>query len=189
MPTVGKAPRSGPLFTGREPHAIPGVTLPLPVILTAHRLRSPLPSARQTALGFCDPAKGNSGAGICDMSYRSSGRLAAELAKPIHGRLPFARVFLIDSNTQCRLQPYIRSLLQPSVRLLTHDEIRWPRAQLTLRTQSALGFTSCCDHGLTCGCHLFKKHSSNRLGVTPLLNHSKKRLVFTSSRSSGTGRG
>jgi len=49
MPTVGKAPRSGPLFTGREPHAIPGVTLPLPVILTAHRLRSPLLSARQTA--------------------------------------------------------------------------------------------------------------------------------------------
>ena len=99
------------------------------------------------------------------------------------------KVFLVDSDIQCRLQPYIRSLLQPSVRLLTHDEIRWPRAQLTLRTQSALGFTSCCGHGLTCGCHLFKKHSSNRLGVTPLLNHSKKRLVFTSSRSSGTGRG
>ncbi|GAB3229876.1 hypothetical protein GCM10027295_22980 [Pseudaeromonas pectinilytica] len=57
MPTAGKAPRSGPLSTGREPHAIPGVTLPLPVILTAHRLRSPLPSARQTAPGFCGPVK------------------------------------------------------------------------------------------------------------------------------------
>ena len=43
MPAAGKAPRSGLLFTGREPHAIPGVTLPLPVILTAHRLRSPSP--------------------------------------------------------------------------------------------------------------------------------------------------
>jgi len=38
--------------TGREPHAIPGVTLPLPVILTAHRLHSTRPSARQTASGF-----------------------------------------------------------------------------------------------------------------------------------------
>jgi len=52
MPTVGKAPGSGILFTGREPHAIPGVTLPFAVILTAHRLRSPLPAARQTAANF-----------------------------------------------------------------------------------------------------------------------------------------
>jgi hypothetical protein len=49
MPTVEKAPRCGCLFTGREPHAIPGVTLPFAVILTAHRLRSSLHSARQTA--------------------------------------------------------------------------------------------------------------------------------------------
>jgi len=46
MPTVGKAPSSGILSTGREPHAIHGVTLPCAVILTAHRLRSSLPSAR-----------------------------------------------------------------------------------------------------------------------------------------------
>ena len=52
MPTVGKTPRSGILFTGREPHAIHGVTLPFAVILTAHRLRSPLPAARQTAANF-----------------------------------------------------------------------------------------------------------------------------------------
>ena len=49
MPTVGKAPGSGILSTGREPHAIHGVTLPFAVILTAHRLQSPHPAARQTA--------------------------------------------------------------------------------------------------------------------------------------------
>jgi hypothetical protein len=38
--------------TGREPHAIPGVTLPFAVILTAHRLRPPLRPARQTASSF-----------------------------------------------------------------------------------------------------------------------------------------
>jgi hypothetical protein len=52
MPAVGKAPSSGILSTGQERHAIPGVTLPFAVILTAHRLRSPLPSARQTASGL-----------------------------------------------------------------------------------------------------------------------------------------
>jgi hypothetical protein len=50
MPTVGKTPSSGILSTGREPHAIHGVTLPFAVILTAHRLRSSLHPARQTAL-------------------------------------------------------------------------------------------------------------------------------------------
>jgi len=29
-----------------------------------------------------------------------------------------------DDDTRSRLQPYIRSLLQPSIWLLTHDEIR-----------------------------------------------------------------
>jgi len=52
MPTAGKAPSCGLPFTGREPHAIPGVTLPLPVILTAHRLCASLHSARQTASGL-----------------------------------------------------------------------------------------------------------------------------------------
>jgi hypothetical protein len=52
MPTAGKAPSCGLPSTGREPHAIPGVTLPLPVILTAHRLRTSLHSARQTASGL-----------------------------------------------------------------------------------------------------------------------------------------
>ena len=56
MPTAGKAPGSGSSFTGREPHAIHGVTLPFAVILTAHRLQSPHPSARQTAAGFGEPA-------------------------------------------------------------------------------------------------------------------------------------
>ena len=41
MPTVGKAPSIGLPSTGREPHAIHGVTLPFAVILTAHRLQSP----------------------------------------------------------------------------------------------------------------------------------------------------
>ena len=49
MPTVGKTPGSGILSTGREPHAIHGVTLPFAVILTAHRLQSPRRPARQTA--------------------------------------------------------------------------------------------------------------------------------------------
>ena len=40
--------------TGREPHAIPGVTLPLSVILTAHRLCASLHSPRQTASGCGD---------------------------------------------------------------------------------------------------------------------------------------
>ena len=59
MPTVGKAPGSGILSTGREPHAIHGVTLPVAVILTAHRLRSPLHPARQTAssLGLIETNK------------------------------------------------------------------------------------------------------------------------------------
>ena len=52
MPTAGKTPSYGRLSIGREPHAIHGVTLPLTVILTAHRLHSPLHSARQTASGF-----------------------------------------------------------------------------------------------------------------------------------------
>ena len=52
MPTAGKAPGSGSSFTGREPHAIPGVTLPFAVILTAHRLQLPLHPARQTSAGF-----------------------------------------------------------------------------------------------------------------------------------------
>ena len=69
MPTVGKAPRSGILFTGREPHAIHGVTLPFAVILTAHRLRSPLPAARQTASGFVCKSKA-----VAHMN----GRLSAE---------------------------------------------------------------------------------------------------------------
>ena len=58
MPAVGKAPSSGVLSTGREPHAIPGVALPFAVILTAHRLRSPLRPARQTARTFVTHAKG-----------------------------------------------------------------------------------------------------------------------------------
>ena len=57
MPTAGKAPGFGSSFTGREPHAIHGVTLPFAVILTAHRLQPPLHPARQTAAGFCDMAK------------------------------------------------------------------------------------------------------------------------------------
>ena len=52
MPTAGKAPSCGGLSTGRSLHAVPGVKLPLAVILTAHRLRAPLRSARQTASGF-----------------------------------------------------------------------------------------------------------------------------------------
>ena len=52
MPTAGKAPGCGSSFTGREPHAIHGVTLPVAVILTAHRLQSPLHPARQTAAGI-----------------------------------------------------------------------------------------------------------------------------------------
>jgi len=52
MPTVGKAPGSGILSTCRSPHAIPGVTLPFAVILTAHRFRSPRHPARQTAWGL-----------------------------------------------------------------------------------------------------------------------------------------
>jgi hypothetical protein len=52
MPTAGTAPGCGLSFTGREPHAIPGVTLPGAVILTAHRLQPPLRPARQTALGW-----------------------------------------------------------------------------------------------------------------------------------------
>ena len=51
-PTVGKAPSFGLPSTGREPHAIPGVKLPLAVILTAHRLQPPLHPARQTASGL-----------------------------------------------------------------------------------------------------------------------------------------
>jgi len=39
-------------FTGREPHAIHGVTLPFAVILTAHRLQPYHRPARQTASGF-----------------------------------------------------------------------------------------------------------------------------------------
>jgi len=49
MPTAGKTPGFGILSTGREPHAIHGVTLPLTVILTVHRLHSTRHSARQTA--------------------------------------------------------------------------------------------------------------------------------------------
>ena len=49
MPTAGKAPDCGPIFAGRSRHAIPGLALPFAVILTAHRLRSPLRPARQTA--------------------------------------------------------------------------------------------------------------------------------------------
>ena len=48
-PTAGKAPSYGPIFAGRSRHAIPGLALPFAVILTAHRLRSPLRPARQTA--------------------------------------------------------------------------------------------------------------------------------------------
>ena len=48
-PTAGKAPSCGLPFTGREPHAIHGVTLPLTVILTVHRLHATRHSARQTA--------------------------------------------------------------------------------------------------------------------------------------------
>ena len=57
MPTVGKAPDSGVLSTGREPHAIPGVTLPFAVILTAHRLQLPLHPAQQTAAGIDEQAR------------------------------------------------------------------------------------------------------------------------------------
>jgi len=52
MPTAGKAPCSGSSSTGREPHAIHGVTLPFAVILTAHRLHPSLHPAQQTALGL-----------------------------------------------------------------------------------------------------------------------------------------
>jgi len=54
MPTVGKAPLCGLPSTGREPHAIHGVTLPFAVILTAHRLQSPHPAARQTAWSLAE---------------------------------------------------------------------------------------------------------------------------------------
>jgi len=64
MPTVGKAPSAGLPSTGREPHAIHGVTLPFAVILTAHRLQSPHPSARQTASGF-----GLTGTSKSDIDY------------------------------------------------------------------------------------------------------------------------
>lgn len=50
MPTVGKAPRCGMSSTGRD--AIPGVTLPLAVILTVHRLQPSHHPARQTASSF-----------------------------------------------------------------------------------------------------------------------------------------
>ena len=56
-PTAGKAPSYGPCSTGRSRHAIPGLTLPFAVILTAHRLRSPLRPARQTALAFVNHSK------------------------------------------------------------------------------------------------------------------------------------
>ena len=49
MPTAGEAPSYGPCSTGRSRHAIPGLALPFAVILTAHRLHSPLRPARQTA--------------------------------------------------------------------------------------------------------------------------------------------
>jgi hypothetical protein len=55
MPTAGKAPSCGLPFTGREPHAIPGVKLPLTVILTVHRLHATRYSARQTAADLGDP--------------------------------------------------------------------------------------------------------------------------------------
>jgi len=54
MPTAGKAPGSGALSTGREPHAIHGVTLPVAVILTVPRLLSPHHPARQTASSLGD---------------------------------------------------------------------------------------------------------------------------------------
>ena len=57
MPAAGKAPDCGPCSTGRSPHAIPGLALPFAVILTAHRLRSPLRPARQTALAFVNHSK------------------------------------------------------------------------------------------------------------------------------------
>ena len=60
MPAAGKAPACGALFTGRSPHAIPGVALPFVVLLTAHRFRSPLRPARQTARTLVNHAKGNS---------------------------------------------------------------------------------------------------------------------------------
>jgi len=56
MPTVGKAPGCGMSFTGREPHAIPGVTLPFAVILTAHRLQPSRRPARQTVADFSEHA-------------------------------------------------------------------------------------------------------------------------------------
>jgi hypothetical protein len=63
LPTAGKAPSCGILSTGWEPHAIPGVTLPLPVILTAHRLHSPHHSARQTASGCGEKGQSSSTGG------------------------------------------------------------------------------------------------------------------------------
>ena len=56
-PAAGKAPSYGPCSTGRSRHAIPGLALPFAVILTAHRLRSPLRPARQTALAFVNHSK------------------------------------------------------------------------------------------------------------------------------------
>ena len=48
-PAAGTASSYGPRSTGRSRHAIPGLALPLAVILTAHRLRATLRPARQTA--------------------------------------------------------------------------------------------------------------------------------------------
>ena len=57
MPAAGKAPSYGPLSTGRSRHAIPGLALPFAVILTAHRLRSTLHPARQTARTWVNHSK------------------------------------------------------------------------------------------------------------------------------------
>ena len=70
MPTAG--PSCGGLSTGRSLHAVPGVKLPLAVILTAHRLRAPYarPGRRRQYQASTSKAKGF-GSGRLVLSLRS----------------------------------------------------------------------------------------------------------------------
>ena len=72
MPTAGKAPSCGGLSTGRSLHAVPGVKLPLAVILTAHRLHAPCarPGRRRQYQASTSKAKGF-GSGWLALSLRS----------------------------------------------------------------------------------------------------------------------
>jgi hypothetical protein len=59
----------------------------------------------------------------------------------------------IDDDSRSRLQPYIRSLVQPLSGLLTHDEIRWLQLNHPIVLKGTVDTQSCCNPGLTCGCH------------------------------------